>query len=327
MRSRLVRVLAPLSLLGAIACHRTPAVTPLRGGEPGIPHATWPSVYFQGLDAAVASAGLTPLRTQSLPPGVREVRVWVGGGITAPEYMYRFVERDGKVRGTLLLYWPTMQVGSTPDENFDALMRESERGRCVKFGRAGPKGSCEALFTRTPNWGAVLRKMEGEGLWTLEDPSTLPSDGIMVFDGWGITVELRDGTAYRAYQYENPGSHPSWPHGKQAIAMARALRAVDSLTLPSGQEYRGITSGRYESAFTECGTGRVWEFEGALEDRWKIAARDTTRASSTADTLYQVTLRGTLGPAWLARYRRSKYERPLNVIEILSVREARPGGC
>jgi hypothetical protein len=47
--------------------------------------AIWKSVYYPIFDSVVVSAGLSRLRSSVLPEGRREVRIWVGGGFTAPE--------------------------------------------------------------------------------------------------------------------------------------------------------------------------------------------------------------------------------------------------
>lgn len=328
MRRHIAALAAAAStLLLVVACHRTPVLAPVRGGEAGIPDATWPSIYFHEFDAVAASAGLTPLRAERLARGDREVRIWIGGGFGYPQRLYRFVDRRGHVRGTLIRYWPTGTYGDAPGETFDDLIRYYERAHCTKFREARSMGTCQALFTTTPDWTAILQRAERYELWTLQDPSTLPSDRIMVTDGWGITVELRDGSAYRAYQYGNPDAHPSWPQGSQAIAIADAMRSVDSLVRSDGEWFHGITSGRYRSAFTDCGTGAAWEFRGTLDEYWKTHASERARIGVSPDSLYEVRLRAVLTPEWLARRWDSKFKQVLQVTKITSVREARPGGC
>lgn len=327
MRSSLRAFLVPLSLLGAVACHRPPVVAPVRGGEPGIPTATWPSIYFREFDAVAASARLTPLRTEVLKPGEREVRIWIGGGFGYPQNLYRFVERRGVIHGTLIRHWPTGEYGDPPGETFDDLLRYDERAHCRNFRKAESMTTCEALFTTAPDWRTVLESAMRHGLWTLQDPPNLPSDRTVVTDGSAITVELRDGGAYRAYQYGISSKNPSRPQATQAKAIADLMRGVDSLVRSDGEWFHGITSGRYESAFTDCETGAAWEFRGALDGYWKTHASERARMTESPDSLYEVRLRGHLTPEWLAQRWHSKFKQILQVREITGVQVARPGGC
>lgn len=330
MRSSLTRFAIATALLAAPACHRTPVVTSVQDTEAGIPPSRL-SAAFREFDDVTATAGLTPLRTVHLKPGEREVRVWIGGGFGYPQSLYRFVERSGRVRGTLLRHWPTAAPGDTlgiHGETFDDLIRYDQSTRCTKFRTADRAGTCEASFTRTPNWKRVLRDAEGEGLWTLPDQSALPNDRIAVFDGWGITVELRDGDAYRAYEYDNPGSHPSWARqASHVIAIARIMQSVNALVPSGAQSYRGITSGKYGSGFARCGAKEAWRFDGSLSDYWKRHPADSARTARDSSGRYEVVVTGHLSPEWLMTGWGKEFTRNLRVEAITSVRSTRPGGC
>jgi hypothetical protein len=52
---------------------------------------------------------------------------------------------------------------------------------------------------------------------------------MQVVDGWSMTVELRDGSHYRAYHYNNPDSRKPSPEAASAVAIRAALGAIDSL--------------------------------------------------------------------------------------------------
>jgi hypothetical protein len=108
--------------------------------------------------------------------------------------------------------------------------------------------------------------MEGAALWTLPDESELLPDKVMVMDGWGMVVEVRDGLNYRAYHHSNPDAHEN-PVSQQAAEIAAALDAVDSLVAPpeNRKRYRGLLKlGATLSEFTPCGEIMAWTFQGGL---------------------------------------------------------------
>lgn len=215
-----------------LGCHHARPAVPLYGGTPGIPDAIWTEYGYPTSDVAAITAGLHPLRVDTLPSGHREIRIWASIAIGTPSVMYRIVD-DGRVTGEVVRYWTRYPSDST---NWVAAL---QRGHCTDFRRRAARlfdhpvesNTCRALFTRSPDWRAFLRRIEHAGAWTLEDPSTLPPERTMIIvtDGWGFTIELRDGAAYRAYRYDNPEAHPNWPHAANAIEIGHALRMVDSL--------------------------------------------------------------------------------------------------
>jgi hypothetical protein len=296
--------------------------------------AIWRSVYYPTFDSVVVSAGLSRLRSSTLPEGHREVRIWVGGGFTAPEDLYRFVDDRGHVSGELVRYWGVRLGGSTdgserrPGETTDDLVLYSLRGSCSRYSTSARKNTCRADFSRSPDWAGVLKRTEALGLWTLPDQSSLPYDGMLVQDGWSITVELRAGSRYRAYQYNNPDVRKQSPEGASAVAIRAALGAIDSLgkTPDVVRTYRGVTTGAYRSEFVDCASGARWEFYNelrSLADQSKVPFQPTT--DSTAR--YVVEVVGELAPEWLARRWNSKYTRVLQIFRLVSVQPAPDGGC
>lgn len=194
---------AAIALLLPCIVHAQNATRPDSASLP-----SWTNSYLPIFDSAATSAGLVPLRDAQLAPGTREVRIWSETAIAVPKRMYRFVEHGRSVSGDLVYYWRAPSKGDSwaPDNGqltTDSLMRYSLRGACDHFARRAESGSCHARFVHPPDWRGVLGRAAANDLWTLPDPSSLPQDRIMVLDGWGITVELRDSTGYRAYQYSN----------------------------------------------------------------------------------------------------------------------------
>lgn len=149
-----------------------------------------------GSNPVTDAAGLLPLRLDTVSPG-REVRVWIGGGLGYPQRLYRFVQRDGRVEGEIILYWPLVSFpDDRPGETAHDLMVYSQAGSCDQFATNASVGICRAHFVREPDWGAVLRQAEAEGLRELPDPSSFPTE-VITLDGWGMTVKIRDGDHYR----------------------------------------------------------------------------------------------------------------------------------
>jgi hypothetical protein len=302
-----------------------PPIAAARAGTGGLPQGSWVEIYFRTFDSVTVASGLQPLRSTALPPGQREVRIWIGGGIGYPQRLYRVYDTAGGVSGELVLHWPDpppdLSSGERTGQTFHDIVVYSQRGRCTGFRTAAGTGVCRALFTRPPDWGDLLGRMEADGLWTLPDPSTFPDDGVLALDGWGITVELREGGSYRAYQYSNPHHHPRWPQAKQAEAIARTLAGVDSLlrTPDVVQVYRGVTSGAFRGGFRACGGEQEWEFRGDLH---RLAEQDSMAlpALPRGATEYFVEVRGSLELEWLTRRNGSRYPRALNVRDLLSVR-------
>jgi len=234
-RRSFTAVLACAAACTAPVQRAEPPPAPVPVTQAGVPGAVWPEIYFPDFDRAVRAAGLEPLRVSPLPAGQREVRVWIGGGLGAPESLYRFVPGGSAVFGEAILYWeaepprPEERRGLT----FHDWLVRSLSGRCADIQVLDQMAVCRARFIRPPEWDQVLAGAEAAGLWTLPDASTLPDDGVVTLDGWALTVELRDGAAYRAYQYANPQAH-AWPAARQAERIAEHVRGLDSLFRPAG---------------------------------------------------------------------------------------------
>jgi hypothetical protein len=308
---------------------------PARAQQPdSLPDLAPGSIYISGYDEVARATGLMPLRLVRLGAGEREVRIWTQVAIAIPMQLYRFVDRGGRVTGELIFYWPaapteTTMGGRSGDVSHDMMMYILP-GRCDRFAVAEDTGICRARFTRTPDWGRVLRAAESHGLWTIPDPSTLPPDGVRVLDGWSIVVELRDVHGYRAYSYANPGSHPKWPSAAQVTEVAKTLGAIDSLVAPSDVDrvYRGVTTGRYQSAFRSCESGAEWDFHSDLRALARNASprvralfpADSTGAAPSDSSLFYVEVLGSLTPEWLAQRWGSRFPRALRVLELRDVR-------
>lgn len=303
------------------------AVPRVEGGELGIPDAHWPEIYFRTFDGVTVSAGLEPLRAKVLPDETREMRVWIGGGSGYPQSLYRIVERQGDVAGELILYWPTdSKTFNKPGDTFHELMLFHHSSSCDAFSVAADMGTCRALFGQQPNWAETLQRAERAGLWQLPDSSELPDDGIITMGGWGLTVELHDGVAYRTYQYNNPEAHMSWPEAARAIEIVEAFRDVGSLVQQTDvdQTYRGVTTGEYGSALHLCNSDEVWGVRFSFEALVKEAGLILPDSGSYG---YLVEVIGKPTPEWLAREWRSVFSQDLQAREVVSVTPAHTAAC
>lgn len=291
-------------------------------------------------DPFAEAAGLRPLRLQPLPPGTREIRVWIGGGLGWPQELFRLVERRARQSGEYIRYWsldnldPVGADGVAADsETFAALMRYHERGRCEPIRRARSAEACRALFQKEPDWKAVWRAVDSLGVWTLPDESTLPEvvgphgERIVTVDGWGITAELRDARTYRVWTYGNPDTKP-WPEAARANAFAAALRRVSTLVRLSSAEhvYVGRVDVRADTLeFTPC----------ANDTPWLLLVNDArlvrTRGSSAPPTPSRhAVLRGTLAPEWVVRdwwHVPLRFQRALQADSVLALSPWDDRGC
>jgi len=283
----------------------------------------WQSVHYPSFDSVAVSAGLTRLRASALPEGHREIRIWVGGGFTAPEDLYRFVDDRGRVSGEVVRYWGDAPLDTA--EHPEDLVLRSLRGSCSRFATAARMNTCRADFTRSPDWGAVLKRAEAHDLWTLAQQHI---DGTQIYDGWSITVELRDGSRYRAYHYNNPDSRKPSPEAANAVAIRAALGAIDSLarTPDVVKTYRGITTGAYHSEFVDCASRERWEFYNELRSLAE-SNKVPFQPASDSTARYVVEVVGELTPEWLARRWGSKYTKVLQVFRLASVRPSVDGTC
>jgi len=287
--------------------------------RPGIPDATWVPIYFDTFDRAARAAGLTPLRNKNLPPGSREVRIWTGLAIGEPKRMYRFVIQDDTVGGEFIFHW-----GVDDDRDHD-LMIHSLDGACRGFTRRLGAGVCRAVFDTTPDWHGMYQEAKSAGLWTLPDPSALPDDSTMVWDGWIMTVELRVGDQYRTYQYDNPAAR-DWPEADSALHVARSIRPVDSaMKSPYAQRvYRGVTTGKYREAFYLCESDSVWGFRASLSD---LAEEAELVLPDPGPHGYEVQVIGEATPEWLARKWESNFTKELQALVLKSVQPASKRQC
>jgi hypothetical protein len=165
-----------------------------------------PEAIFETKDAAVVTAGLSPLAKTDLPKGEREVRIWYSG-FGNPQYLVIIRQKGANVTGRLMLWWD-QYYESTPasaDVRVDNFVRKGyECGTIAKrdsrFGEDRWVSSiCEAKLKGSPDWKALLAEVEAHAL---PQSSATTSDDDSESQSFGITVERRSGANYGLSHYQ-----------------------------------------------------------------------------------------------------------------------------
>ena len=177
------RILALVAVLTACAGSRRPLLAPY---SPSVEApATRPRIMTDVLDPSAAFLGLPSLATVSLPPDVREIRLSTGHGmILGAEYpLIRIVAGPDGVRGEIIRFRGIMEA------------RDSSRPTVRLSARiVAPRENVD--------WRQLLQTLDSLGVETFIPP--VYTNAIM--DAGDLTVEVRRGRAYRAYEVNAPGS-------------------------------------------------------------------------------------------------------------------------
>lgn len=170
------------------------------------------------------TAGIGRLDATPISAGASEIRVWLGFGTVIPAEMLRLqVDEEGVVSGQVLIHFPAdlsfMEAGRA------TKFREKVSGYCADF-RSGPESEvCTANFGDEPDWHALHDALIRMGITLLPDESELPKPEFEVTDGMAVVVEVRNGEAYRAYGYSNPGFR-SEPEAEAATRIIESVSEV-----------------------------------------------------------------------------------------------------
>lgn len=176
---------------------------------------------------ATEAAGIGQLSASNLADGESELRIWSGFGTYPVNRMLRLrIGRDGQVRGEVLMYYASDLDWMDTDEA--RRFRREVLGDCVNLKRGRDTDVCTFKHRRKPDWHAVHQRVLALGILSLPDESKLPPPEIDIIDGSAMVVEIKDGAAYRAYQYSN-----AWARSEpEAVAADRIMRALSSSMLP-----------------------------------------------------------------------------------------------
>jgi len=183
------------------------------------------------IDEVARAAGLEPLRSQSNAKMWREIRLWGGFGIFAPEELLRIVESSDGVRGSHLFWWspndPESEAAADRDTNLISnaeLFATLRRGYgCQLLRRTAEFEMCEATLPRGQTWKRILEQLDSLGVATLPDESQLTPRGGIGLDGFTLVVEIRDRQRYRAYSYWSPVPDASQQEVRTAAAILQVM--------------------------------------------------------------------------------------------------------
>jgi hypothetical protein len=164
---------------------------------------------FETKDAAVQTAGMTPLSKTFVKKGEREIRIWYSG-FGNPQYLVIIKQKGATLTGRLLLWWDQYYL-TTPekaDTRVDNFVRAGyECGpiskRNSEYGEDRWISSvCEAKLTGTPDWKAFLTEVESHSLAGAPiAQAASASDEPAEPENWGITVERKSGVTYGVSHY------------------------------------------------------------------------------------------------------------------------------
>lgn len=199
------------------------------------------------IDRIARLARLPRLRPQPANRAQREVRIWVGGGISIPMPLLRITDDGTRVRGEEILWLEDVIPDRDDNPQWRAFMDSvpSWLRRAFHCGTVATDtihnpfapslrqklvATCRVQFDREPDWRAVLAELERRHVWTLPDASELPvvvrrrsvNEEVITADGVGVTVETWNGTRYRAYTIGNPDRQP-FPEYRDAWAILRLV--------------------------------------------------------------------------------------------------------
>lgn len=186
--------------------------------------------YF--IDEVARAAGLEPLRSRPAGKVRREIRLWEGFGIVAPEELLRVVETSSGVGGTHLFWWtPNDPASEAAADRDTALISNAELFAslrkwygCRRLRRTTDFEMCEATLRRGQTWAGILAQLDSLGVATLPDESELSPPGGIGLDGFTLVVEVRDGDRYRSYSYWSPVPDASQMEIRTAAAISHVMR-------------------------------------------------------------------------------------------------------
>jgi len=155
-----------------------------------VPDANWERLYFGVINNQTANMGLPDLRSEHLPKGSFEARLWIGFGTRPLQGFIIKKDKEG---------WSGLHIPPVNSPTKDDLKDVS------------PKSGWEKLWVR----------LVEEGMLSLPDSSELKGE-VFDLDGDSYVIETNADNIYRTYQYSNPELQ-SWPEAKHVTEISRIL--------------------------------------------------------------------------------------------------------
>jgi hypothetical protein len=182
--------------------------------------------YLREIGAAL---GVEPLwQANHVSTGHREVRIWIGFGLFAPETFVQIMSDGSSVRGKKIFWWPAatdpaQEVAADQDSslisNKELYANLRHTAGCGARQHRGEYEVCTASLAPGQSWAAILTALDSLGVATLPDAASLSPPGPTGLDGWSIVVEVREGPKYRSYHYWSPQETAAQPEVRRAAAM------------------------------------------------------------------------------------------------------------
>lgn len=315
-------------LAAALATGCTHRVAPADGPGPALHPSATDTIQrgWMASDSAAIALGLPALRHATLGSGVREIRVWTGIEIGEPHDLLRLVRRGNHVDGILAYHWEVEEAPQRPwpDElPIDSVVRYRLAGQCAPVHRVGRTEACPVRLKRQPDWRRLWDSLETLGVWQLPDESRQPADSVIVFDGWSMTVELRDGPFYRSFAYSNPNAHKGAAF-RAATAIGRIDDGLWTLMMPLANDrvMRGrLAIGSRSTEFLPCGSTETWGATNVNSPATDSLYRMIAEHDSVSRQVRYVVLRGMDALPALVRSRGGPYSHVFEVDSVLAVRK------
>ncbi len=141
-----------------------------------------------------------------------EIRVWLGGGVTIPESLYRIVESKGIVRVERLAWAELHQEEEGLSTAKDAARDNAQNRRFLNRHVCGNtlKETAHYFWCQEPlkstgdgRWSVVFKDLLPEELWNLPD-NIDRNCGWTEFDGEAVGIDILSGTRHHSVVYFNP---------------------------------------------------------------------------------------------------------------------------
>lgn len=183
-----------------------------------------------------SAVGWAPLWTATnVPAGHREIRIWIGFGLFAPQTVTQITSDGTSVRGKKIFWWPA-PTDAESEAEADRDSSRTSKGElytelrktvgCGARQRSGKYEWCAASLAPGQTWVVILRTLDSLGVTTLPDAASLSPPARSGLDGWSMVVEVREGPNYRTYEYWSPEKSADQPEVRRAAAIAAIVYGI-----------------------------------------------------------------------------------------------------
>ncbi|MGY6586901.1 MAG: hypothetical protein ACXIUB_01290 [Wenzhouxiangella sp.] len=172
--------------------------------------------------------GLEPLSEVELPLGHEEIRLWLVGNMKPK--LVRVTQTNGHISGEVFIHLGDVNRKHGTGLNLaeGETIKQAYAERCRDFHTVGNATSCRGHFPRQPDWPLFYQQLRLDQLWELPDQYIAREHDNTVTIGRfeSLAVELRQGTRYRVYSYDNVSYPINYPNDRQATIIAGRIHRV-----------------------------------------------------------------------------------------------------